>query len=41
MGVQNLAATGIEEPEIRAIREEGFLCLLKIEPPEGNGGEQG
>lgn len=34
MGVQNLAATGIEEPEIRAIWDEGVFRLLKIEPPE-------
>ena len=41
MGVQNLAATGIEEREIRAIWEEGVFRLLKIEAPEGNRGDQG
>lgn len=40
LGVQNLAATGIEESEIRAIWEEGVFRLLKREPPEGTGGEQ-
>ena len=34
MGVQNLAAAGIEEPEIRAIWEEGVFRLLQIEPSE-------
>lgn len=40
LGAQNLAATGIEEPEIRAIWEEGVFRLLKIRPPEETGGEQ-
>lgn len=40
LGVQNLAATGIEEPEIRAIWDEGVFRLLKIEAPEVKGVEQ-